>query len=575
MAAEKKSARKKSLPKKQEDTKPIETQPVEIAPQAINETGDSTQTNQLETYLRNPIYQRGGMLAVIALILGWLSDFLFWKEDFGVNFSVFLIVCLAAGVYWLSSNGLKPSKNSLWLLIPFLFFAVFSFIRKEPMTVFLDITFALFCAGIFATSYISGKWFEYGFSDYFQRFFVLLWDLVSAPINYFPRARRVQLELDNGNNKLPIWGLLRGLLIALPIVICFGSLLAAGDAVFENKLNDFFDFENFDDNLFRTIAVLFYAYITAGTFLHSATQSGKTPKGANETWLKPFLGFAETSVILASVSVLFLSFVVVQFQYFFGGEKNIGVAGLTYSAYARSGFNELVTVAFFSLLLIMGLGRIAKRETSTQKNIYSWLGAFIACEVLVILASAYQRLSLAIDWHGFSRLRLYPNVFLIWVGILFITVVFLEILHKEHHFTLAFALAAMGFSATLTVINVDAAIIQRNITRVENGKHFNPGHLASLSEDAIPGLVQYYRSPDISEETRTRIGAVLLCYINADEIKLAHKRDWQSFNYAEWEAANLLNEVKPLLTNYKSSGYKWNLYVVDQNNVRYECKGIY
>ena len=105
--------------------------------------------------------------------------------------------------------------------------------------------------------------------------------------------------------------------------------------------------------------------------------------------------------------------------------------------------------------------------------------------MIVILVSAYQRLSLAIDWHGFSRLRLYPRVFLIWVGLLFITVIVLEILRREQHFALAAVIACLGFAASLSVLNVDASIVRHNVDRALAGKHFNVNHMET------PNLERY------------------------------------------------------------------------------------
>ena len=63
--------------------------------------------------------------------------------------------------------------------------------------------------------------------------------------------------------------------------------------------------------------------------------------GAKSRSSPQFLGFTEAAVVLGAVVVLFALFVVIQFQYFFGGQTNIGVQGYTYSEYARRGFGEL------------------------------------------------------------------------------------------------------------------------------------------------------------------------------------------------------------------------------------------
>ena len=100
------------------------------------------------------------------------------------------------------------------------------------------------------------------------------------------------------------------------------------------------------------------------------------------------LGFTESAIVLGSVVILFVAFVVIQFQYFFGGQTNIGVAGYTYSEYARKGFGELVATGFFSLLLFLGLSTIVKRQTVAQHWIFSGLGMAMVILVGVMLLAA-------------------------------------------------------------------------------------------------------------------------------------------------------------------------------------------
>ncbi|MFN3490924.1 MAG: DUF4153 domain-containing protein, partial [Anaerolineales bacterium] len=84
--------------------------------------------------------------------------------------------------------------------------------------------------------------------------------------------------------------------------------------------------------------------------------------GQEKRVIPPFLGFIESTIILGSVVTLFTIFVVIQFQYFFGGAVNVNVEGYTYAEYASKGFGELVTVAFFALLMLLTLSAVTKRE---------------------------------------------------------------------------------------------------------------------------------------------------------------------------------------------------------------------
>src|SRR5215211_4214353 len=102
----------------------------------------------------------------IVILLGWSFDFLFWQKPLGVNFAIFVALCLATGILLLSWNELYPSRWAGGLLIPIVFLAGMTFIRLEPMTVFLSITMVILLMGVFALTYRSGEWTRYTLLDY-------------------------------------------------------------------------------------------------------------------------------------------------------------------------------------------------------------------------------------------------------------------------------------------------------------------------------------------------------------------------------------------------------------------------
>lgn len=512
---------------------------------------------------------------VIVLLLGWMFDFLFWNKPVGINFALFSVISLIGGLYLLLAEGYRPARNSLWLLLPFAFFVVITFVRQEPLTIFLAYTFALFSIGLLANTYLGGRWFQYGLSDYFKKFFALIGSLANRPIDFLAQIRKEQTARGTSGTSLPLWGIVRGMVIAFPIVVFFGSLLASADLVFSQKLGEFlglFSIGKLAENFLRLILILVYGYLLAGIFLHAASRS-KDEKliGEDKPVIKPFLGFTESAIVLGSVSILFLLFVIVQFQYFFGGATNIGVAGYTYSQYARRGFNELVTVAFFSLVMILGLSTVTRRTDDREKRVYSGLSVVIVGLVMVILVSAYQRISLAIAWHGFSRLRLYPRAFLVWLGVLLITVVVLEIFRRERYFAFATVLASLGFALSLTLVNVDAAIIKHNVPRVLQGRKLNVAHLASLSSDAVPALVEEYRSTSYSQSVHEGLGAALACYLHNDSHPDAYNPDWRSFNLSRWRAHYALQKVQVSLQEYGINDKRWPVRARTPTGLLYEC----
>src|SRR5258708_20600988 len=312
------------------------------------------------------------LLWIAALALGWLFDYLFWGQGFGLNFVLFLAVCLVSGFLLLRANGLRPARRAVWLLPLIIFFLGSTFMRAEPMTVFLSILLTLFLLGVLANTFLGGRWTAYGMSDYFSGFFNLIGSMIARPLIFNAEVKRDQSERGNLPRKIDPWPAVRGFLIALPILAIFAALLASADEIFLLQLTDFLHrFLNLNivpEYLFRLIYILIIAYLLAGAYLHAARPSGDTKLQTEKSpAFSQILGFTETAIVLGSVNILFASFVAVQFQYFFGGHAYLGAGGLTDPEYVRRGFSELAEVAFLSLLLILGFGTITLRLNVPQQ----------------------------------------------------------------------------------------------------------------------------------------------------------------------------------------------------------------
>jgi len=169
----------------------------------------------------------------------------------------------------------------------------------------------------------------------------------------------------------------------------------------------------------------------------------------------------------------------------------------------------------------------------------------------VILVSAFERLLLYEAAYGFSRLRMYTHVFMIWLGLLLAVVVLLELLRRERLFPLAALLAAIGFALSLALINVDGSIVRQNVARAPLGKGLDVPYLASLSNDAVPALAAAFESPALPGLTRDAVGAVLVCRQQA----LAHPAsgDWRSFNLSAWWADQAMARLHSRLAKYTVS----------------------
>ena len=507
------------------------------------------------------------------IALGWFFDFLFWRKAPGINFALYVTLCLVAGFLLLRADGHRPTRKTQLLFPLITVFAVITFIRQEPMTTALSVVMTLFLMGLVAISYLGGRWPFYSLLDYLNGFLRLMGSMIARPLGFSAEVRKEQAE-GGERSASQIWPVVRGVLIALPIVAIFASLLSSADLVFGQRLEaliELFNLENLPEYIFRLVYILIGAYALAGVFLHAASQSKDEKLVGEEKPLVPsFLGFTESAIVLGSVAALFTVFVFIQFQYFFGGQTNIQIDGYTFSEYARRGFGELVAVAFFSLLLILSASGVTRRETETQRRIFSGLGIGIVALVLVMLVSAFQRLVLYETAYGFSRLRTYTHVFILWLALLLVAVVVLEILRRERAFALAAVIASLGFVLSLGIMNVDGFIVRQNISRTVRGEDFDASYLMELSADAVPELATAYQTQSLPTSVKEGVGAALVCYASRNN-RDDDAHPWQSFHLSRANAARILTSLETELEKFQTNDGDWSYNIITPSGEEYSC----
>jgi hypothetical protein len=524
---------------------------------------------------------------ILVILLGWTFDFLFWKKPLGINFAIFVILCLMTGILLLGWDGLRLSSRAGLLLIPIVLLAAMTFIRLEPMTVFLSIAMVIFLMGVFALTYLNGEWIRYALLDYVFGYLRLFGSVIARPIGLVSENRRLAAErpIVGEKRSAQVWPYVRGVVIALPVIAIFASLLSSADPIFAKqfeRLIDLFKIDNLPEYIFRMVYILILAYALAGTFLHAAQKSDEMIE--EKTRVSPFLGFTESTIVLGSVLLLFVAFVIVQFQYFFGGQANISLEGYTFSEYARKGFGELVAVAFFSLLLLLGLGAITRRETETQRRTFSIFGIALVGLLIVMLIAAFRRLVLYEAAYGFSQLRTYTHVFMIWLGLLLVAVVVLEVLRRERAVGLAMIVAALGFILSLSILNVDAFIVRQNLQReirsttdrafAQGRADLDAQYFVDLSDDAIPPMVNAFHSKSIPASVSEKVGAALACKLY-ERKETESEIPWQSFHFSRWNADTALKQVSKELETYEVIDKDWPAMVETPGGEEFPCYQYY
>jgi hypothetical protein len=500
------------------------------------------------------------------ILIAWIFDLLFWKKAPGISFLIMVIITLVGGLLLSLGEGIRPAKNSWFLLVPVLFFSVMTVFREESFTTFINYLLTIGAMALLAVTYTGGKWWNYGFSDYVSNFFKLFLSAISKALMLFvaKENKTTDLKEEDTLETTPkkkgttSWSIIRGLLLALPIVLVLAALLASADPIFNQNFEailKLFKIEKLGEYLFRAFYILILGYFLAGTYLHAYTSSNDDHLiGLEKPWLPPFLGWIESIIILLGIDLLFAFFVGIQFKYFFGGQTNIHIDGFTFAEYARKGFSELVIVAVISLLVMQILNSIGKRQTGKQSTIFTTLSVGLVALVCVILVSAFQRLQLYEGAYGFSRLRTYTHVFMIWIGVLLAAIVVLEILKKSRMFALAVVLAAFGFGITLNIMNVDGFIARQNIARAVSGSDLDVAYLVSLSNDAIPELSKQYQNQSLPENVRDLTGAALACkariVTDFRSSQFYQDKPWPSYLWSRTNAEMIMNSLQSKLSSY-------------------------
>ncbi|HRJ75863.1 MAG TPA: DUF4173 domain-containing protein, partial [Anaerolineales bacterium] len=206
-------------------------------------------------------------------------------------------------------------------------------------------------------------------------------------------------------------------------------------------------------------------------------------------------------------------------------------------------------------------------------KIYSGFGIALVLLLLVMLFSAFQRLNLYEAAYGFSRVRTYTHVFLIWLGLLLVATIVLEILRKERLFAIAMLIASFGFAISLPILNVDAFIVNQNIKREltqPDAVDLDSQYFIQLSDDAIPPLVNALQSSGLPDSVHEKVASSLAC-IRYDRTQGAREYEWQEFHFARLFADNALNEVKDELDQYEIIEDRYPAKVITPSGEEYYC----
>jgi hypothetical protein len=479
------------------------------------------------------LQRRALPIALTALSLGLIFDWFFYGKLPGI--SVLLYTALILGItFGLARQFQQPLNKSMYWLTPVaLFFALMVFVRANLFLAFINICLVIYLLLVvaqLATRPRTGLQ-RFEIPEYFQLIISVPLRIVGEFFQFLSKALNRRTASIPKSSATPI---VRGLLLSLPILAVFLILLSSADLVFKQYVTDIFNPSFSPESIFRWCLIAFVTSLFIGAFALIFMPSVRPESTETPTTKKFDLGATEAMIILGSVSLLFLLFLFVQFAYLFGGSHQVA-SGYTYSEYARKGFFELMAVAAISLALLLNIKNGTALHTATQKQTFKWLSGVLIAEVMVIMASAHLRLSLYEKAYGFTTLRLWSHVFMLWLVAAFVLLaVYIIRESNSKQFNFQLFISILCFFALINIINPDAFIARENIKRYHTTGKLDVPYLGTLSEDAAPAIAELFDQPNRTVQLKTF--NILRQQYESAERNTAH---WQSANLARQQAEHI------------------------------------
>ncbi|MCZ2391006.1 MAG: DUF4173 domain-containing protein [Acidobacteria bacterium] len=400
-----------------------------------------------------------------AAVVGVSGDLLLRQVPWGLN--TFLFVTLFVAAFLLLMRRHRPeflTKTNIALAAAMTFFASMFAIRSSEELLVFDTLAIIAIMGVLVLSSVEIRAPIAGAFHYIAG---LAWaGLVSVFGSFVLLGSDIDWKSMPGNRlSRNVFSVLRGIAIALPLVLIFGGLFVAADTVFEGWVNRAINFD-VDILISHLVVTSGLAWLAAGYFrgvittpFAAAANAGtetavseskdegdepctlpgnasildyinisddgtrkkkaEAPETASPSAgsrlrnlqdLDPSrlpsvftLGTVETVIVLGVLDLLFLVFVIAQIPYLFGGFEFVqNTPGFGMAEYARRGFGELVAVSFLVLPVLLLSHWLLRGDGAKTERIYKVLAGIQIGLLFVIMASAVQRLLLLTGEYGYG-----------------------------------------------------------------------------------------------------------------------------------------------------------------------------
>lgn len=495
-------------------------------------------TRELRRQEEAKIGMREKLLTILcAFFLGLMFDYLFYGNSLGISYPVFNLFVI--GFYINSARDKVGYRNKTgWLILAGIvllsgnlaihsndFLSFLNFLAVP----FLTVSYILIVTGV------EEDWSRLAFLGHImERVFILAVSNMFKPFKFIIEAipRKIDDKKSATRKNIMI-----GLAAALLILIIIVPLLASADMVFNyyiSNIPNILDYITVSDDIIPRIIWILIVF----SYVFGFAWSLKFHSHKNTAVSKQRQGMVDPVIIitvLVVINLVYLFFTIIQFSYLYGSNGSPLPIGFTYAEYARRGFFELVTVTVINFLILLSSMKIMKQGSAgIGKAVRIFLSLLVAFTFNMLFSSHYK-LSLYEESFGFTTLRIYVHMFMLFMCILFI-IALVRIWNEKVLLFKASLITAILIFIILNYMNVDSIIARRNIERYQRTGNIDISYLGCLSYDAVPEIIKLTDDQDSKVALDTRD----ILRRKYDSLKREYK--WMEYNLSRNRARNLLKE---------------------------------
>ena len=299
-----------------------------------------------------------------------------------------------------------------------------------------------------------------------------------------------------------------GIVLSLPVLIVVVPLLMSSDEAFSGMIEMLFG------NLILTLVKLGLGLIISVFVIsYCFTLKKEEPK---EDLNNTFKGIENTVLVsfLSVISLCYLAYLFSQLAYFFSAFSGFLPENykFTVSAYARRGFFEMTVIAAINFGLIFLSLLISRKKEGKSCISLRIICTFTGIFTLIIIATALSKMFLYISSFGMTRLRIQTSAFMVFLAVVFISLIIRLYLPKVRVIRTAFVTSAVVLIA-LGVGNVNSIVADYNYKAYKNGtlESVDIDAIYDLGHEGVPYLIKLAQDENllVSDEAHEYLYGIL------------------------------------------------------------------